>query len=111
MVQMMFRSGRFSPAATKTPWRQIGAGVTTNRLWMTRLSRPFLAPRRQNDLVLWHNIHAPFSSLELWQGAHNQKCGDGPDHRPMLHPRATLKRPRQLLVLNNNGRSAQLESS
>ena len=31
-----------------------------------------LAPWRQNDFVWRHNIHAPFSPLELWQGSHNQ---------------------------------------
>ena len=61
--------------------------------------------------VWWHNIHAPLSPMELWQGPHNQKYGDRAYHRPMLHPRATRKWPRQILVLNNNGRSAQLESS
>jgi hypothetical protein len=57
--------GAFTPV-TKTRWRQIGAGVTTSRLWTTRLSRRFLAPWRQNDLVLGHDIHAPLIPLELW---------------------------------------------
>jgi len=73
-----------------------------------------LAARNQDDVIIYRVVHSPLSLLELdlWKGRpHNPRCGDGPHYPPSYRPSITLERLRQLLVLNNNRRTALLDGS